>query len=182
MSSTHELTTLLSDLTDYQYRQAYVEGHAKDTVAFQLRRMRLEREWEQKDVAAKMGNQKLQPMISRYENPDYGRYSITTLLELARVFDVALVVRFTKFSELVRWDLHKTSATLQPANYDEDVELHGMAAETWMWRRETRTDYSITLFPAVSTSDKTPCLGARSAEIDSNLIITGSTHLLEDAA
>ena len=90
-------------------------------------------------MAAKLGNAKLQPMISRYENPDYGKYSVTTLLELARVFDVALVVRFAKFSELVRWDLHKTSATLQPASFASDVELLGMGTETWMWRQVSRT-------------------------------------------
>jgi transcriptional regulator with XRE-family HTH domain len=140
LTSTNELTTLLADLTDYQYRQAYVEAHAKDTIAFQLRRMRLAEDWEQKDVASRMGNPKLQPMISRYENPDYGRYSITTLLELAKVFDVALVVRFARFSELARWDLHKTNATLQPASYAEDIELRAMATEDWMWRSELRTD------------------------------------------
>lgn len=182
LTSTLELTTLLADLSDYEYRQAYVEGHAKDTIAFQLRRMRLAKEWEQRDVAAKMGNPKLQPMISRYENPDYGRYSITTLLELAKAFDVALVVRFAKFSELARWDLHKTNATLQPANYADDVELQGMATETWMWRREGRTDYSSVLpFPAVSTSGQTCSVDARSAEVDSNFMITGSTQLAEAA-
>lgn len=140
MTSTTELTTLLSDLADYTYRQSYVEAHAKDTVAFQLRRMRLAQGWEQRDVAERMGNRKLQPMISRYENPDYGRYSITTLLELAKAFDVALVVRFVKFSELVRWDIHKTNATLQPASYSQDTELMAMSTETWMWRSEGRTN------------------------------------------
>lgn len=119
----NRLDKLLSELADPEYRRAYIEGHAKDTIAFQLRRMRLANEWEQKDVAAKLGNPKLQPMISRYENPDYGKYSVTTLLELANAFDVALVVRFVKFSELLRWDLHKTTETLQPASYSDDVQL-----------------------------------------------------------
>src|SRR5690348_10904322 len=102
LTTKDELENLLSELNDVNYRRAYVEAHAKDTIAFQLRRMRLANEWEQKDVAAELGNSKLQPMISRYENPDYGRYSVTTLLDLATAFDVALVVRFVKFSELLR--------------------------------------------------------------------------------
>ena len=132
---------LVSELRDGAYRHAYVEGHAKDTIAFQLRRMRLGREWEQKEVAALLGNAKLQPMISRYENPDYGKYSVTTLLELAKAFDVALVVRFVPFSELVRWDIHKSSETLQPPSYCDDLVLSGMASETSMWRKESRTPY-----------------------------------------
>ena len=145
MTTQNKLTTLLSELKDRGYREAYVEAHAKDTVAFQLRQMRIAENWEQKDVAARLGNSKLQPMISRYENPDYGKYSVTTLLELARVFDVALVVRFVKFSELLRWDLHKTSETLQPASYSRDAELSSMGSETWMWRQEARTPVPIPL-------------------------------------
>ncbi len=62
-------------------------------------------------------------MISRYENPDYGRYLISTLLDLAAAFDVALVVHFAPFSELVEWDLKATSKTLCPAPYAKDKAL-----------------------------------------------------------
>jgi transcriptional regulator with XRE-family HTH domain len=44
-----------------------------------------------------------QNSISRLENPFYGKHTITTLKRLARAFDVALVVRFAPFSELVDW-------------------------------------------------------------------------------
>ena len=111
---------LVAELADPEYRHAFVEGHAKDTIAFQLKQLRKAKEWDQRDVARELGNEKLQPMISRYENPDYGRYSISTLLELAKVFDVALVVRFAPFSELVEWDLTSTPATLLPTSYTDD--------------------------------------------------------------
>ena len=135
----HRLNALLADLEDPQYRQAYIEGHAKDTIAFQLRRMRISRGWEQKDVAARLGNPKLQPMVSRYENPDYGKYSVASLIELAKAFDVALVVRFAPLNELVRWDMHKAEATLNPAPYADDRALQAMNSEDWMWRKEART-------------------------------------------
>lgn len=114
---------LLRELVDPEYRRGFVEGHAKDTIAFQLRQMRLAENWEQKDVAAKLGNSKLQPMISRYENPDYGKYSITTLLDLAAAFDVALAVRFVPFSELVEWDWVSNDQTLRPSPYTRDTRL-----------------------------------------------------------
>ncbi|GEM_PF-1632789 len=114
---------LLLDLRDSEYRRGFVEGHAKDTIAFQLRKLRKAKGWEQRDVAKGLGNPKLQPMISRYENPDYGRYSINTLLELASVFDVALVVRLAPFSELVEWDWSCDAGTLCPPSFDKDEGL-----------------------------------------------------------
>jgi transcriptional regulator with XRE-family HTH domain len=118
-----ELLKLLEEINEPEYRRAFVEGHAKDTIAFQIRQLRNARDWEQRDLARELGNPKLQPMISRYENPDYGRYSISTLLDLAAAFDVALVVRFAPFSELVEWDLKATSKTLCPAPYAKDKAL-----------------------------------------------------------
>ncbi len=119
----NELRKLVKELSNKEYRRGFVEGHAKDTIAFQVRQLRKGRGWEQRDLAKALGNPKLQPMVSRYENPDYGRYSIATLLDLATAFDVALVVRFAPFSELVEWDLTATPQTLSPAPYSEDARL-----------------------------------------------------------
>jgi transcriptional regulator with XRE-family HTH domain len=120
---------LLNELKDPIYRRAFVEGHARDTIAFQLRMLRKAEGWEQGDVAERLGNRTLQPMISRYENPDYGRYSVRTLLALAEVFDVALVVRFEPFSELVEWDWASSATTLCPPRFEKDIRLSQMAAE-----------------------------------------------------
>jgi transcriptional regulator with XRE-family HTH domain len=171
----NRLGKLLGELADPSYRRAYVEGNAKDTVAFQLRRMRISREWEQKDVAARLGNSKLQPMISRYENPDYGKYSVTTLLDLANAFDVALVVRFVKFSELVRWDLHKNEATLQPKSFRDDTELVCMVTETWMWRREDRTSVAAYV-PPVSGYNVTALRQLSGVSSSMTPVISGNTQ------
>jgi len=120
---------LLAELKDPNYRRGFVEGHAKDTIAFQLRMLRKARGWEQREVAEGLGNPKLQPMISRYENPDYGRYSISTLLDLASVFDVALIVRFAPFSELLEWDWSSNAATLCPASFATDERFLQIAAQ-----------------------------------------------------
>lgn len=116
---------LVSELDDAEYRRGFVEGHAKDTIAFQLRALRVAREWDQRDVAERIGNRKLQPMISRYENPDYGRYSVSTLLELAAAFDVALLIRFAPFSELAEWDLSDNHPL--PVSFDKDTKLQDLA-------------------------------------------------------
>ena len=131
MNSGEQLATnpkldLIRELENPEYRKAFVEGHAKDTIAFQIRQLRKAEGWDQSDLARELGSPKLQPMISRYENPDYGRYSITTLLELAAAFDVALVVRFAPFSELVEWDFKSSAKTLSPAPYSRDRQLSAL--------------------------------------------------------
>jgi len=118
---------LVLDLQDPEYRRAFIEAHATDTVAFQLRALRKEEGWDQKDVAERLGNRKLQPMISRYENPDYGKYSISTLLDLAAVFDVGLIVRFAPFSEVADWDLSNNPNRLTPARFSKDRGLAEVA-------------------------------------------------------
>jgi transcriptional regulator with XRE-family HTH domain len=125
--NSEDLSRLLEELKDPEYRRGFVEGHAKDTIAVQLRQLRKAKGWDQRDLANVLGNPKLQPMISRYENPDYGKYSITTLLELAKALDVAVVVRFAPFSELVEWDLNATPETLLPASYGDDTGLIQLA-------------------------------------------------------
>lgn len=122
---------LIAQLQEAEYRRGFVEGHATDTIAFQLRAMRKAEGWEQRDVAEKLGNRKLQPMISRYENPDYGKYSISTLLELAAAFDVALAVRFVPFSELVDWDSSANPAKVCPPSFEKDEKLQKMADEPY---------------------------------------------------
>jgi transcriptional regulator with XRE-family HTH domain len=116
--------SLVNELKDPAYRHAFTEAHAADTIAFQLKRMREARGWTQGQLAVEaFGDAKLQSMVSRLENPDYGKYSVSTLVNLAKVFDVGLVVRFAPFSEVVDWDLNKTAPTLEPAPFAQDVAL-----------------------------------------------------------
>lgn len=50
-------------------------------------------------VAAGMG----QNNLSRLENPDYGKHTISSLKRIADALDVALVVRFVPFSQYIDW-------------------------------------------------------------------------------
>jgi|SRR5947209_5583118 len=113
---------LVTELMNIEYRKAFVEAHAKDSIAFQHRIMRKRKEWDQKQLAEHaFGDPKLQSMVSRYENPDYGNYSLNTLLELAAAFDVALVVHFAPFSELVDWDETPVEGKTVPKPFQEEL-------------------------------------------------------------
>lgn len=85
-------------------RDAYVEAELINALSHQIRILRQQRGWSQKDLAVKLGT--TQTTISRIEDPSYGKISISTLLKLAKVFDVALYLRFMQFSDFMHatWD------------------------------------------------------------------------------
>lgn len=84
-----------------QHRAAYVSSQINIGLPFQVRALRKQREWDQKTLAEEAGM--AQPRISAMENAGYGSFTIETLKRLADAFDVALIVRFAPFSELIRW-------------------------------------------------------------------------------
>jgi transcriptional regulator with XRE-family HTH domain len=120
-----ESTDLISDQTLWsrlqrglKTRTRFVDSHLAKNLAFQIRGMREIRRWSQQDLAQKTGM--TQNAISRLENPFYGKATITTLKRIAAACDVALVVRFAPFSQLVKW---ATGATF---------EDHGLSMESTM--------------------------------------------------
>ena len=116
----------MDTLQDGEYRRAFADEIAT-SLAFQIRRLREARELRQEDLAEIMD--KKQPTISQWEDPNYGRYSLKTLKELAAAFDVALLVRFAAFSELADWTVDVSPSRLTPPSYEEERQsaLSGMS-------------------------------------------------------
>lgn len=109
---------LLKSLEDPEYRRIFVDEHVSTGLAFQIRQLREDRKWTQEQLAQHTG--KAQETISLWENPDYGRYSLRTLKDLAAAFDVALLVRFAPFTDLASWVTELTPERLAPPNFDEE--------------------------------------------------------------
>ena len=82
-------------------RSRFVESHLNKNLAFQIRIMRDQAKWSQEKLAETVGMN--QNAISRLENPGYGKATLTTLKRIASAFDVALIVRFVPYSQLVSW-------------------------------------------------------------------------------
>lgn len=89
-------------LQDRSVREALVDAHIRNGIAFQVRSMRRTKGWTQEQLAHAVGTKSTQ--IGRVENPDYGSHTVRMLRRIASVFDVAVVVRFVPYSELLRWD------------------------------------------------------------------------------
>ena len=108
-------------LIDKEYRDALAVEHVNNALAVQIRKMREHYKLTQHELAEKLG--KHQETVSQWENPDYGRYSISTLKELASTFDVALLVKFISFSELVKDMTNLDETRLSPPSFREEQLL-----------------------------------------------------------
>jgi transcriptional regulator with XRE-family HTH domain len=92
-------SSLVAELREKEYRDAYVESQIRMTLPLQIRELRKRREWTQPELAQRAGMG--QPRISELEKPGERRLTIETLLRLASDFDVGLQVKFVPFEELI---------------------------------------------------------------------------------
>jgi transcriptional regulator with XRE-family HTH domain len=129
---------MLEDFADKEFRHAFVEENIKTGLALQIRSLREKAGLSQPALARTAG--KTQSVISRLEDPNYGKFTIRTLLDLARAFDVALLVKFVPFSKLLGELKDLSPAALAVNNYDDERR----AAEEILFTTQENTMASLT--------------------------------------
>jgi len=107
------------EFKDREYRDYFVEDNIRNGIAFQIRAIRKRQGLSQQELAVKMD--KAQNVISRLEDPDYGKLTLKTLLSLAKAFDVGLLVKFVSFSELMDSIRDVSEKALAVPSFDEEV-------------------------------------------------------------
>lgn len=110
---------LFEKLHDAEYRKAFVAASVRNQIALQIRALRKSKFETQEalgDAAGKPAN-----VISRLENPSYGKVRIQTLVELAQAFDVALIVKFATFGELAESIENTSDIALDVSSFEEEV-------------------------------------------------------------
>jgi transcriptional regulator with XRE-family HTH domain len=108
-------------------REAYVFEHVRNGVPFQIRTMREERKWTQGDLGNAAG--KPRNVITRLEDPNYGKLTLKTLFEIASAFDVALLVKFVPFTRLLREYEDVSPSALSASNIHQEAgQLKAWAA------------------------------------------------------
>lgn len=130
---TNKQWEFLNDLDDEGYRQTFNEDLLGAFLALQIRTLREANGWSQTDFESIAG--KAQPTISQWEDPGYGKYSLTSLKHLAKAFDVGLLVRFVSFSELADWVVDVDGDRLCPASYKEEanqLSFSDIASGDWI--------------------------------------------------
>lgn len=114
---------LIENLKDKESRDFFVDQYITTTIPFQIRAIRESLGKTQTKLAQEIGTK--QPVISQIENPDYGNFTLNTLKKLAAIFDVALIVKFAPFSELVDIFLELSPEEVAVPTYANDKHLHG---------------------------------------------------------
>jgi transcriptional regulator with XRE-family HTH domain len=107
-------------LSDPAYRTAFVASQINIGIPFQIRALLKERGKTQEWLAEKAGM--LQPRISGLMTPGKTRPNIETLRRIAKAFDCGLLVRFTPFSELVKWSEEFDPEAFNVPSFELDSE------------------------------------------------------------
>ena len=157
---------LLQSLEDEEYRDIYVDALIGSTLAAQIRAIREQQGMTQADLGELAGM--AQESISKLENPDYGKYTTSTLKRLASALHVAPVVRLASFGELAEWVTTLTPARLAPLSYEAELAdrlkavrvVSTTAATTWQGSRavtstsilvDSNAPFATTMTTAVET-------------------------------
>lgn len=112
---------LLANLQNKEYRDAFVEERIFARLPLKIRNLREAEGMTQQKMAAATG--KKQTWISKLEDPNYGRFTLKTLLEMAHFFDVGLEVDFVPFSKLLTEVIHPATGAVP--RFEKDAGLSG---------------------------------------------------------
>lgn len=105
---------------DKEYRHAYCDEFLDIWIATQIKVLREQRGWTQKDLAEHASM--LQPRISALENVNYSSWSVSTLRKLADAFDLTLKISFESFGDKINdFNLFSREYLERPSYGDDPV-------------------------------------------------------------
>ncbi len=102
-----------------EYRDAFVEETVRTQIAAQIRAIREQRRLSRPSLARKMG--KSPSWVFRLEDPNEAPPTVTTLLQVARAYDVNLEIRFSPFLTLIN-GLDADALPLEVPSFEEELE------------------------------------------------------------
>jgi transcriptional regulator with XRE-family HTH domain len=105
---------------DKDYAHAYVDEFLNIYIATQIKVLREQRGWTQKQLAERVGMK--QERISLLENANYEAWSIKTLKKLAGAFDLVLSVSFEEFGNRIKLIDDFDRISLQRVSREHEVD------------------------------------------------------------
>jgi transcriptional regulator with XRE-family HTH domain len=126
--------TLVTEFDDKEYAHAYMEEFSNMAIAAQIKALREQRGWTQKQLAEASGMK--QERICALEDVDYDAWTIKVLRRLAKAFDLTVKVSFEKFSSGILDVSRISPETLKRTSRTEDLmefshNGHGYTETLW---------------------------------------------------
>lgn len=108
-----------AEILNREYRHGLVAAQIEIDLPLQLRALRKKRGWTQPEMAERTGMK--QSRFPLMERPGSARFNLETLRRLAEAFDVALIVRFAPFSELLDWSKAFSPDAFDVPSFEEEL-------------------------------------------------------------
>jgi transcriptional regulator with XRE-family HTH domain len=105
-------------LTNDQRRNVFVVDQVRTRLALLIRALREQRRWSQTEFGRQLG--KPQSVVSRLEDPDYGKLSLQTLFEVAAAFALPLYIDMPSWEEWFRLTSNMSNVSLERHGFDPD--------------------------------------------------------------
>jgi transcriptional regulator with XRE-family HTH domain len=111
------LRPTIEQIKNKKFRDSYLSESIKIFLAAQIRNLRGDK--TQEEFATMLGT--TQSVVSRYEDSEYGKVTLQTLLDIAQKLDIGLVVRFVNFQDFFRMtnDFSPDAQCPKPYNHND---------------------------------------------------------------
>jgi transcriptional regulator with XRE-family HTH domain len=110
---------LAAKFDNKEYRDAFVAEQIFSRLPLKIRGIREQQELTQRQLGELAGM--AQTWISKLEDPNYGKLTISTLLKVAAAFDVALQIDFVPFSRVLNDALQLTAESFAVPKFQDDL-------------------------------------------------------------
>jgi predicted transcriptional regulator len=111
----HRLARLASKLKDKVYRDSFVAARCRRFLAHQIRARR--GDMSQTEFGKLLDT--TQSVVSRLEDPTYGKMTLNSLLDVAAKTDRALLVQFVDWKVMLKMVADESEESSAPARYDQ---------------------------------------------------------------